>query len=85
MPGFEFKAIIASRGYHVFKDTTWSGAKVNDPVKIELETNPNSILVTRIRMQSEHSTIILAGKLLGISQKKYRGTFTSLSTKKPCV
>jgi len=34
---------LNSRGYHVFKDTTWSGAKVNDPVKIELETNPNSI------------------------------------------
>ena len=36
---FEFKAIIASRGYHVYTEIARSDAKVNDKVKIEIETN----------------------------------------------
>ena len=42
---FCFKAVIASRGYHVYKETTWSDAKVGDEVKVELETNPNSTAI----------------------------------------
>ena len=38
-------AIIASRGYHVYKETGWSNAKVGDEVKVELEANPNSIAI----------------------------------------
>ena len=37
-----FKAKIASRGYHVFKETSWSNAKEGDEVKVELETNKSS-------------------------------------------
>ena len=40
---FSFNAAIASRGYHVYKDTTWSNAKVGDEVKVEVETAPKSI------------------------------------------
>ena len=36
---FYFKAIIASRGYHVYEETSWSNAKINEDVKVELETN----------------------------------------------
>ena len=36
---YSFKAKIASRGYHVFKETFWSNAKEGDEVKVELETN----------------------------------------------
>ena len=39
---FYFKAIIASRGYHVYKETSWSNAKINEEVKVELETNTTS-------------------------------------------
>ena len=39
MPHFDFKAIIASRGYHVYKETVWSDAKVNNQVKTEIEIN----------------------------------------------
>ena len=39
MPHFDFKAIIASRGYHVYKETSWSEAKVNNQVKTEIEIN----------------------------------------------
>ena len=45
MTTFSFDAIIASRGYHVYKDTTWSTAEVGEQVKVELETNPKSIAV----------------------------------------
>ena len=36
---YSFKAKIASRGYHVFKEISWSNAKEGDEVKVELETN----------------------------------------------
>ena len=36
---YNFQATIVSRGYHVYKETTWSNAKVNEKVKIEIETN----------------------------------------------
>ena len=38
-----FQATIASRGYHVYKETTCSNSKVNEKVKIEIETNQSSI------------------------------------------
>ena len=37
-----FKAKIASRGYRVFKETSWSNAKEGNEVKVELETNKSS-------------------------------------------
>ena len=36
---YSFKAKIASRGYYVFKETSWSSAKEGHEVKVELETN----------------------------------------------
>ena len=39
---YSFKAKIASRGYQVFKETSWSNAKEGDEVKVELETNKSS-------------------------------------------
>ena len=36
---FEFKSIIASRGYHVCTEAVRSDAKVSDKVKIEIEAN----------------------------------------------
>ena len=40
---FYFKAIIASRGYHVHKETPWSNAKINEEFRVELETNTTSL------------------------------------------
>ena len=45
MSTYNFQASIASRGYHVYKETTWSNAKVNKKVKIEIETNQSSIAI----------------------------------------
>ena len=39
---FSFKAIIASRGYHVYKETSWSNTKLTDEVKVELGTDAKS-------------------------------------------
>ena len=52
---FSFKAIIASRGYHVYKDTTWSNAKVGDEVKVEVETDPKSIAADPCVIKAKHS------------------------------
>ena len=40
---FYFKAILASRGYHVYKESSWSNAKIDEEVKVELETNTKSL------------------------------------------
>ena len=40
---FSFKVIIASRGYYVYKETSYLNAKLNDEVKVELETDAKSL------------------------------------------
>ena len=45
MSTYNFQATIASHGYHVYKETTWSNTKVNEKVKIEIETNQSSIAI----------------------------------------
>ena len=39
---FSYNVIIASRGYHVYKET-WSNTKLNDVVKVKLETDAKSL------------------------------------------
>ena len=38
-----FKVNLASPGYHVYKDASWSNAKLNDEVKVELKTHAKSL------------------------------------------
>ena len=38
-----FEAMITSQGFQVYKETTWSNAKVGDKVKVEVESNLKSI------------------------------------------
>ena len=45
MSTYNFQATIASCGYHVYKETTWSNAKVTKRVKIEIEANQCSIAI----------------------------------------
>ena len=45
MSHYDFKDIISLRGYHVDQETAWSGAKVNDKIKIEIESNQSSIAI----------------------------------------
>ena len=43
MSTYNFQATIALRGYHVYKEATWSNAKVNEKVKSEIKTNQSLI------------------------------------------
>ena len=36
---YTLKAKIASRGYHVFKETNWNNFNKGDSVRVNLETN----------------------------------------------
>ena len=40
---FSFKSVIILREYHVYKETTWSDAKIDDVVKVNLEANQSLI------------------------------------------
>ena len=36
---YSFHSKIASRGHHVYRNSTWRNAKSGDKVKVEIETN----------------------------------------------
>ena len=40
-----FTATVASRGYHVYKNTSWTNAKVGEKVTVEMETKKSSLEV----------------------------------------
>ena len=40
-----FQAEVASRGYHVFKETTWGHSSVGDRVIVDVERNQTSIII----------------------------------------
>ena len=62
---FSFKAIIASRGYHVYKETSWSNAKLNDKVKVELETDAKSLSTNSYAsaLKARHSYFVVWKKV----------------------
>ena len=43
MVPFSFKSIISLQGYHVYKKTTWSDAKIDYVMKVDIETDQISI------------------------------------------
>ena len=59
---YSFEAKIASRGYHVYKNTTWMDAKVGDEIKVEVETNKDSIKIDpyacAIRVKSKYFDVM---------------------------
>ena len=42
---YSFAATVASRDYHVYKNTSWTNAKVGEKVTIEMETKKSSLEV----------------------------------------
>ena len=40
-----FTAAVASRGYHVYKNISWTNAKVEEKVTVEIETKKSSLEV----------------------------------------
>ena len=43
MDAFTFTATVASRGYHIYKTTSWINATVGNKVTVELETTASSL------------------------------------------
>ena len=65
---YNFQATIASRGYHVYKETTWSNAKVNEKVKIEIETKQTLITIDPFACAvkaKNKKNILIDGKTVG--------------------
>ena len=99
---FSFYVLIVSRDYHLYKDNTWSNAKVyeevkvGNEVKVEVETDPKSIVADPYSsaIKSKHSYFI-GCKTVGHIQceiprnvyffkeedEKYFGTWKSLKYK----
>ena len=42
---YSFAATVASRDYHVYKNTSWTNAKVGEKVTVEMETKKSSLEV----------------------------------------
>ena len=80
---YSFDTIIASRGYHVYKETSWSNAKVGDDVKVEIETNPKSVASDpySCAIKTKHDYFV-GWKTVGTFLVKFQDTFTFLSNKK---
>ena len=68
MDAFTFRATVTSRGYHVYKTTSWTNAKVGDKVAVELQTTAFSIetdpYACAIRVKNKYfSNLITAGHI----------------------
>ena len=42
---YSFNETVASRGYHVYKNTFWTNVKVGEKVTVEMETKKSSLEV----------------------------------------
>ena len=83
MSTFDFQATIASRGYHVNKETSWSNAKVSEKVKTKTEGNQTSIEMDpyafAIKAKEKYFD---EWKLLVTLREKFRGISTFSSKNK---
>ena len=80
---FSCKAIISARGYHVCDETSWSNAKLNDKVKVELETDAKSLSTDPYKCAIKASIPTSSdGKQWDIFQEKSVAMFIFLLKKK---
>ena len=42
---FSFQTKVASRGFHVFKNTIWENAKMGEEISVQIETNEASKMI----------------------------------------
>ena len=68
MGAFTFTATVASKGYHVYKTTSWINAKDGDKATVELETTASSSetdpYACVIRTKNKHfSNLITVGPI----------------------
>ena len=82
---YSFEAKIASRGYHVYKNTTWMDAKVGDEIKVEVETNKDSIKIDPYSMPVRYglkANILMLCIQSDTSPEKYHDMYIFSSRKK---
>ena len=77
---YSFTATVASRGYHVYKITSWTNVKVGEKVTVEMETKKSSLEVDpyacAFKIKSRFfDTLITVGHI----PVKYHDMFSSLS------
>ena len=77
---YSFTSTVGSRGYHVYKNTSWTNAKVGEKFAVEMETKKPSLEVNpyacAIKIKNRlFDSLITVGK----SPVKYHDIFTSLS------
>ena len=69
---YSFEVKIASRGYHVYKNTARVNAKEDNEVQVEIKTNKDSIKLILMHVQCAFRVnILMSRKQLGISQEKF--------------
>ena len=39
---FSFQTKVASRGFHIYKNTTWENVNIGQEISVQLETNEDS-------------------------------------------
>ena len=80
---YSFKAKIAPRGYHVFKETTWNNVKEGNSVRADLEINKLSKNVYPYACAIlAKNTFFTPGKRWDISREKFLVMFIILSRQK---
>ena len=45
---FSFKTKVASRGFHIYKDTTWENVNIDQEISVQWETNEDSKKIAHI-------------------------------------
>ena len=69
-----FSAKIASRGFHVYKNTTWNDVKEGDKVLIDIEKkNQRKLIRTAVRLK-----LLEILRLYVIPHEKFPDIFTSI-------
>ena len=56
---YSFKAQVAARGFHVYRNITWTDVKQGDSVSVETETNEESKKLIHIAVRSKHLLVSL--------------------------
>ena len=77
-----FTATLASRGYYVYKNSSWTNAKVGEKVTVVMETKSSLEVdpyACAIKIKNRFFDSLITVKYHDISPVKYHDMFTFLS------
>ena len=61
---FSFQRKVASRRFHIYKNTTWENVNVGQEVSVQLETNEDS---KKWSLENWRQSVIYQGRFQGIA------------------